>query len=131
MRNVLTITAAVLLATGVAFAEEQTLQQNKEVKEKTTHSTTVDPTSPGQPVMHEHESKKIEKHQQATTATNPNVVMSPEAKQKEVEVKKQSSTTVTTEGENTPASDQDAQSRVQSESHYKQSSKSVTEMKGE
>jgi hypothetical protein len=125
MKKVTMLTVAVLLVGGVAFAEEQVMQQSKEVKEKTAHSTSVSPDYPGQPATHEHESTKVEKHQQTTTG-NPDSVVSPETAQKNVEVKKKSSTTVTTEGAGNPLSDSETRSSVESHSHSKQTSTSVT-----
>jgi hypothetical protein len=126
MKKITTITAAILLTTGIALAEEQVIQQHKKVQEKAASSITVHPDSPGPAVTHEHDSTKVEKREQTTTTLDTNPVAPPETTQQTVEMKKKSATTVTTEEDSDPLSSTNTHRSVQSKSQYEHTSKEAT-----
>lgn len=122
MKKIGTITASILLLTGVAFAEEQTLQSHEKVQEKSLHSTVVDSDATEQPVKEKHDSVKVETHKKSTTTTNSDPAAEDTTTQSDIKVEKKSSTTLTPQGGEPTNADRTTRRSVRSELHSEHTS---------
>ena len=120
MRKIWILNIAILLMAGVAFAGEDMTQSETSVKEKTSHSTTVQEDA--DQAQRKHESTTVEKQHQATTSDN----MDEDATtQEKVEMEKKHSTTTTSEDTDSLSPGSVQEYRHQSETHHQHTTKEV------
>jgi hypothetical protein len=118
MSKIGTLTVTALLMTGVAFAGEHTIQSNSEVKEQTSHATTVDPSLP--PMQEESHNATMESHKSTSQATQ----VDPSG---EVKIEKKHSTTASSATNHSMDGDNAQQSSsTHSEKQSQQSTTDVT-----
>ena len=122
MRKVEILSIAILLMAGVAVAGEDVTQSEKNIKENTTHSTTVQ-ENVDQTGQKRHKRTTVKKQRETTTSDNTGA---DPTTRKRMEVEKKSSTTTTSEG--TDADDSPGAVREyhqQSETHHEHTTKEV------
>lgn len=118
MRKIWILNIAILLMAGVAVAGEDMMQSETNVKEKTSHSATMQEGT--NQAQKEHESTTVEKQREATSDD----MNGDEATQEKVEVEKKHSTTKT-EGIDPSSPGSTQEYRHQSETHHQKSTKEV------
>jgi len=116
MAKIGTLTATVLLMTGVAFAGEHTLQSTSEVKEQSSHSTMADPSAQSAPDANNSAALETHKSTSQTTSVDPSG---------EVKVEKKHSTATATENHSADAGTA-SQGTTHSERQSQQSTTEIT-----
>lgn len=115
MKKHLILSGAILLLAGVAGAGETVTQSEQNIKEKTTHSTTVQENA-AQPPERTYKSTTVEKHQQTTRDNADGLTTT----QEKMEVKKERSINNNETGnENPVGSTQEYQHHSETHEHQR------------
>jgi cytoskeletal protein RodZ len=120
MRKIWILNIGMLLMAGVAVAGEDMIQSETKVKEKTSHSATVQ--EDGNQAQKDHESTTVEKQHQATTSEDMDGDTTTRDKI-ETENKHSQTTTLEDTDSSSPGSEQEY--RHQSETHHQHTTKEV------
>jgi len=120
MKKIWILNIAILLMAGVAVAGEDMMQSETNVKEKTSHSTTVQEGA--NQAQKTHESTTVEKQHQATTSDN---IDEDATTQEKVEMEKKRSKTTTSEDTDSLSPGATQEYRHQSETHHQHTTKEV------
>jgi len=120
MRKIWILNIAFLLMAGVAIAGEDMMQSETNVKEKTSHSTTVQEGA--NQAQKKYESTTVEKQHQATTSDDMD---GDTTTQEKVEVEKNRSKTTTSEDTDSPSLGVGQEYHQRSEMHHQHTTKEV------
>ena len=112
MTKISTLTATVLLMTGVAFAGEHTLQSSSEVKERSSHSTMADPSAQSTPDANNSATMETHKSTSQTTRVDPSGEVKVEKKYSAATAAENHSADAGTASQDTTHSERQSQQRT-------------------
>jgi len=120
MKKIWILNIAILLMAGVAVAGEDMMQSETQVKEKTSHSATMQEGT--NQAQKEHESTTVEKQHQTTTSDDMD---GDKTTQEKVEVEKEHSKTKTSEDIDPSSLGTEQEYSHKSETHHEHTTKEV------